>query len=185
MASAQTEGGVTLEHHYRNGTPDRIRNGDFDTVVLQGYIPAAATRSTEPFLDYGRRLHAIVRGAGADTVFFMTWPEGRLDWADLDDFVSAHRELEADLGISVAPAGIAFDIARTERPDLELIQFDQVHATWEGAYLAAATVYATLFGQSPEGLGYTFGVSDEDAEFLQRVAWQAVTEWQSGATTTG
>jgi hypothetical protein len=57
---------------------------------------------------------------------------------------------------------------------------DLVHASWQGAYLAAAVIYATIFGRSPEGLDYTFGVSEEDAAFLQRIAWQTVTDWQAG-----
>jgi hypothetical protein len=179
--STRTESGVTLEYHYRNGARDAIRSGDYDTVVLQGYIPGIESRSTEPFLAYARLLDEAVRESGADTVFFMTWPQERLDWADLDDFVDAHRRISSELGAPVAPVGIAFDVATTQRPDLELISDDGVHATWEGAYLAAATVYATLFDRSPEGLSYSFGVSPEDAAFLQRVAWQAVTDWQASA----
>jgi hypothetical protein len=70
--------------------------------------------------------------------------------------------------------------ALAERPELHLIGDDQIHATWEGAYLAAATVYATLFDRSPEGLPYHFGVTPEDAAFLQRIAWETVTEWRAG-----
>jgi len=66
-----------------------------------------------------------------------------------------------------------------------LMDPDRVHATWEGAYLAAATIYATLFDRSPEGHPYTFGVTDpEVATFLQRIAWQAVTEWREGTDAT-
>jgi hypothetical protein len=75
--------------------------------------------------------------------------------------------------------------ARAERPDIPLIEGDEVHATWQGAYLAAATIYATLFERSPEGLPWAFGISEEDAAFLQRVAWEAVQDWQAGLGTTG
>ena len=85
-----------------------------------------------------------------------------------------------DAYMPIAPVGVAFENARAERPDLVLIDEDEVHATWEGAYLAAATVYATLFERSPEGLPYTFGVSEADAAFLQHIAWQTVTDWREG-----
>ena len=168
----RTASGVTLEYHYRNGAPKAIREGGFDTVVLQSYLPGAAVPSTEPFLEYVTKLDEIVTSAGADTLLFMTWPQGKGDWATLRDFVDSHRQAEALLGAPVAPVGVAFANAQAERPDLVLIGDDDVHATWEGAYLAAATVYATLFDRSPEGLDYTFGVSAEDAAFLQRIAWQ-------------
>ena len=148
--------------------------------MLQGHIPASTTRTTAPFLEYARRLDREIERAGAQTVFFMTWPQGRLEWADLDDFVEAHRRISAELDAPVAPVGMAFEMVRNERPDLLLIGDDDIHATWEGAYLAAATVYATLYGRSPEGLSYTFGVDADDAAFLQRIAWQAVTEWRDG-----
>lgn len=176
-----TEGGVTLEYHWNNGARDAIREGGYDTVVLQGYLPGSASQSAEPFLDYARLLHEEATGSGARTVFFMTWPRGFNDWSTIDDVMAAHRVLETELGTTVAPAAYAFELARAQRPELQLISDDLVHATWEGAYLAAATVYATLFDRSPEGLPFDFGVSAEDAAFLQAVAWQALNDWRAGA----
>ena len=178
--TSRTASGATLEYHYRNGAVDAIREGEFDAVVLQSYLPGATAPTAAPFLEYAHRLHEEADASGADTILYMTWPQGRYDWAQLDDFVDAHRQAGAELDVPVAPVGVAFENAQTERPDLALIGEDTVHATWEGAYLAAATVYATLFDRSPEGLPYAFGVSDEDAVFLQRIAWQTVTDWQSG-----
>lgn len=178
---AMTHGGVTLAYHWQNGARDRIRTGDFDAVVLQGYLAGAETGTAEPFLEHARLLHEVVRGSGAKTVFFMTWPRGFDDWSDMTDVIAAHRALEAELGVPVAPAAYAFELAKAERPELELISEDQVHASWDGAYLAAATVYATLFDRSPEGLPYSLGIDPEDAAFLQRIAWRALTEWREGA----
>jgi hypothetical protein len=110
----------------------------------------------------------------------MTWPQGKGDWADLDDFVDAHRQVEAALGARIAPVGVAMARAQAERPDLAVIGPDEVHATWVGAYLAAAVIYATLFDRSPEGLDFTLALSADDASFLQRVAWETVTDWQAG-----
>jgi hypothetical protein len=178
-AESRTSSGATLEYHYENGAREVITSGDFDTVVLQGYLPGSDTRSAEPFLEYARLLNEEIERSGAETVFFMTWPQGRLDWAELDDFVAAHRQISAELDAPVAPVGVAFALAAAERPDLALVSEDDVHATWEGAYLAAATVYATLFDQTPEGLPYQLGLSPDDAAFLQRIAWQAVSDWRA------
>lgn len=174
-----TKGGVTLEYHWGNGAPDRIRTGGFDTVVLQGYLPGAPTPSADTFLMHGRLLDSVISEAGAETVFFMTWPRSSKDWSTIEDVVEAHRQLSLELDARVAPAALAFERARAERPDLTLIDEDGVHATWEGAYLAAATVYATLYGRSPEGLDFVNGVEPETAGFLQRVAWQTVQDWNS------
>lgn len=179
-AERQTASGVTLAYHYENGALEVIEGGDWDVVVLQEYLPGSPTRTDEPFLDYATLLDAAIRDSGAETVLYMTWPQGLGDWADLDDFVAAHRRAESALGARVAPVGVAMARAQAERPDLLLMDPDLVHASWQGAYLAAAVIYATIFGRSPEGLDYTFGVSEEDAAFLQRIAWQTVTDWQAG-----
>ncbi len=175
-----TEAGVTLEYHWGNGAPDRIRNGDFDMVVLQGYLAGSSTGTAEPFLEHARLFDDIITGSGAETVFFMTWPRGRDDWSTLYDVIAAHRQLEAELDAAVAPAALAFARARSERPQLALIGPDLVHATPEGAYLAAATVYATLFGRSPVGSDYTYEVDPETAAFLQRIAWETLQAWEAG-----
>ena len=110
----------------------------------------------------------------------MTWPGAVDDWSTIDDVVEAHRQIAQETGAPVAPAALAFEQALAQRPDLVLIGPDRVHATWTGAYLAAATVYATLFERSPEGLSYAFGLDADTAAFLQRVAWETVTEWNEG-----
>jgi hypothetical protein len=183
--STRTESGVTLEYHYRDGAADDIRAGDFDAVVLQEHLPGAEIQSAASFLEYAGLLHEAAEASGAETILFMTWPQGKRDWAKLDDFVAAHRQAEAAMGVRVAPAGVAFENARAERPDLVLIGEDTVHATWVGGYLVAATVYATLFERSPEGLGNAFGIGAEDAAFLQRIAWQTVSDWRSGIPAAG
>jgi hypothetical protein len=177
-----TEGGATLEYHWNNGARQVIRDGDFDTVVLQGYLPGSETQNAEPFLEHARLFDEAIREAGAKTVFYMTWPRGFNDWSDLEDVMEAHRVVEAELDAKVAPAAVAFELAEAERPDLLLVDPDHVHATPEGAYLAAATVYATLFDRSPEGLPYSFGVDPDDAAFMERIAWEALTAWREGAT---
>ena len=69
-----TEGGVTLEYHWQNGAREQLLEGDFDTVVLQGYLPGSETPTAEPFLEYARLFDEVVHDVGARTVFFMTWP---------------------------------------------------------------------------------------------------------------
>ena len=179
-AERLTASGVTLAYHFENGAPERIRQGDWDVVVLQESLPASPTRTAEPFLEYARRFDEIVRESGARTVFYMTWPQSNYDWADLDDFIAAHRQVEAELGARIAPVGVAMARAQAERPDLALLDADGVHASWEGAYLAAAVIYATLFDRSPQGLDYTFPIRQEDAAILQQIAWETVTDWQAG-----
>ena len=172
------DGGATLAHHWYAGVAQRIRSGDFDAVVLQGWLPGAPSATDEPFLEHAQNFEEVIDKTRARTILFMSWPGGPGAWPTLDDTVDAHRRLERGLGVAVAPAAVAFERSRAERPDIELIDADGIHATWEGAYLAAATVYATLFERSPEGLAYAFGVEPETAAYLQRVAWETLAAWR-------
>ena len=110
----------------------------------------------------------------------MTWPYERLDWVSLDQIVGAHRRAEAELGAKVAPVGVAMANALTERPDLAMLGPDAEHESAAGIYLAAAVIYATVFDRTPEGLPYHHMLSEDDAAFLQRVAWDTVKAWRQG-----
>jgi hypothetical protein len=189
IADTWTQSGATLRDHYQAselaeglGAFHAIRDGDHDVVVLQGDIPELVEHDIAPFVEYARLFDEEITDAGAATVFFMTWPNERLDWVDLDGIVEAHRQVETELGAKIAPVGVAMENALAERPDLAMLGLDMKHASSAGTYLAAATIYATLFDRSPEGLDYAVYITPEDAAFLQRIAWETVQDWQAGAT---
>lgn len=179
QADSTTKGGATLKIHYgRSVVHDTIREGAYDVVVLQEDIPELTEHSVEPFFEYARLLDKEVRHSGAKTVFFMAWPYDRLNWITLEEIAAVHCDISRELKASVAPVGIAFEHAQAERPDLNMLGGDQEHESIQGMYLAASVIYASLFGESPQGLTYTPpGVSAEEAAFLQRVAWETVQEW--------
>jgi hypothetical protein len=180
----------TLRMHWEQSEPesstgavDAIREGAHDIVVLQEGITEFYQADAAPFLEYAGLFDEEIKKAGARTVFYMTWPVEPREWPTLDDIVAAHRQVEADLGAVVAPVAVAMDHALAERPDLAMIGPDLWHPTMAGTYLAAATIYATLYDQSPEGLPYhPADISADDAAFLQRVAWETVLEWRQGET---
>ena len=112
----------------------------------------------------------------------MTWPvEAWSFYGDLDTFVEAHRRIEAELGIPIAPVGVAMDNARARRPDVAMVRPGGELPSPHGGYLAATTLYAALFERSPEGLSYRPNdISDDEAAFLQQVAWETVKAWHAG-----
>ena len=172
-------GGALAGH--LSSAPDIIGEGGYSVIVLQGDIPWRKT-SVDPFFDAARALDEIIDESGARTVFYMTWPYADSDWIDLDGIADAHRSIAAELGASVAPASVAMENASAERADLVMID-DTEHQTYHGAYLAAATIYATIFDRSPEGLSFVPDtITPEDANDLQRIAWETVQEWQQGET---
>jgi hypothetical protein len=179
-ADSTTQGGATLRIHYgRSEVHDTIREGAYDVVILQEDIPELTEHSVEPFFRHARLFDKDIGNAGAKTMFFMTWPYERLNWITLEDIAQAHDIISTELNAFVAPVGIAFQRARVERPDLAMLVNDKEHESIHGTYLAASVIYASLFGENPQGLPYTpAGVSAQEAAFLQRIAWETVQEWQ-------
>jgi hypothetical protein len=51
---------------------------------------------------------------------------------------------------------------------------DDIHASWLGIYVAALTHFATLYGQSPEGLRYPAWIGPTIARTLQCIVWSVV-----------
>ena len=64
---------------------------------------------------------------------------------------------EALGGVGVIDAGYAFENSMALYPNINLYDSDRRHPSLEGSYLAAACVYATIYNQSPENIGFTGG----------------------------
>ncbi len=156
-----TVGGARLKTHWDTGDAvEALREGGWDFVVLQEQSTLGVLlvdgqqviNDPERLLfPYARRFHEEARQQGAKTVLALTWsrrsaPEAqaRLDHA----FFTLGREL----GATVTPLGPAWQAALEQHPDLTLYAEDGSHPSPAGTYLAACTLYATLFGRSPEGL---------------------------------
>jgi hypothetical protein len=154
----------------------------FQLVILQG-------ASAEPLSEKGRerfretviRFSKLIAERGGKTALYMTHayvkpnkkasPENMRLTEDL--YVSVGNEVRA----LVIPVGLAFEEAYRRRPGMKLQQdYDGSHPTLLGTYLAACTVYASIYGKSPVGNPYDyFGkVDKDDAAFLQQVAEDTV-----------
>jgi hypothetical protein len=204
QATMVAPGGWRLKDHWEKGAArGLLRPGKWDYVVLQeqstlgvNYYVEGKTRvaGDEIFRPYADKWAAEIRGAGATAVFYLTWarkatPE---DQAALNHaYMRAAREGRA----LVAPVGIAWAQVREREPSLELFSGDGSHPSPAGSYLAACTLYATLFHRSPKGLpGRVSGppvnpatgepgpertavlvdLPPDEAQLLQVAAWAAV-----------
>ena len=128
------------------------------------------------FRDYAKKNSDIVRKHGTKPVFFMSWaysdvPEMTAQLAD------AYTQAANDNDAFVIPAGLAFARSIAKRPELNLYVPDKRHPSVAGTYLAACTVYASLFKKSPVGLSYTAGLDEATAKHLQSTAWETVQDY--------
>jgi hypothetical protein len=182
-AAMSAEGGWTLSDHAASAmTLDKIEQGNWGFVVLQeqSAIPSIADRRSQEMYPAVRLLHERIEDSGADTILFMTWAHrdglpGVGDCADMQAQLEAgYVDIATELDAMVAPVGIAWQHAVGQDPQLDLWQTDGLHPGREGTYLAACVFYAVIFLQSPEGLPYGAGLSEETAQFLQATANEAL-----------
>lgn len=169
-------GGSTLEKSWNGGSaPQAIRDGHWAYVILQ-------EQSQLPVLDPAMfrqgvtEFNQAIERSGARTILLMTWqrPDRASEGVTTDNLAAAYRAVGAELGIKVAPAGVAFAMALAERPDLVLYEPDG-HPTMEGTYLAACVIYATILGRSPVGIAYADpSISPELRDFFQRIAAESL-----------
>jgi hypothetical protein len=163
-----------------------LHQADNDIVVLQekswllSYPEDQWRRETYPF---ARNLHEKIAAAGARTLLFMTWGYTLGDrWHEPHDTYAAmqtrladgYTKLGAELGVEVAPAGLAWAEALRRNPRLDLWAGDGKHPGRLGSYLTACVFYAELSGRVPTRSRFTAGLESKQARLLQQVARNAL-----------
>jgi hypothetical protein len=128
------------------------------------------------FHDTVQKYSQILVRAGVRPVLFMSW--AYKDKPEMTAQLAEQYTLAGNTNdVLVIPAGLAFAKTIAKRPDTELYDNDKRHPSLAGTYMAACTVYATLYRKSPVGLGYTAGLSSDMASLLQAAAWETVQEY--------
>jgi sulfatase modifying factor 1 len=177
-----------------------IRSGHWKVVVLQQDLDRT-WRLADKFCNDAREFHKIITEVGAKTVLFLPWDNASIPPPPtLQDTAAVYTTCGVELGVKVAPVGLAFERASRERPILNLYVADGTHANLRGLYLTLCVLYATLFERSPVGLTYRMDdvaawsleyavwgldreqdwqISAEEAAFLQRIAWETVGDYRA------
>ena len=146
----------------------------FDTVMVMDCSQCPINpKLSASFFETVKKSSDIIRKNGAEPVLFMSW--AYKDKPDMTkNLANAYKKAGKDNTALVVPAGLAFANSIAKRPDIELYQTDKRHPSLAGSYLAAATVYASLFKKNPIESNYTGGLDVETAKFLRSVAWETV-----------
>ncbi len=174
--------GFTLQAHAESRSSlAKIHSKDWQTVVLQEQSDGI---SEERGYQGARALDLEIAGR---TVFFMTWRDRDAEIADYDDLRgepggdTGYVPIALELDAAVAPIGWVFREILLAEPDAELWSRDGHHASERGRYLAALTLYATIYLESPVGLWMTPGLSEEqafhDQLLVERVVFEDPAAW--------
>jgi hypothetical protein len=185
-----------VDHYFRPNAIGRYSFDDNNTIVfnkLDKLFDVAIMMDCsqcpihpqlkEIFVEFAKKGADAARKNGAKPVFFMSWA-----YADKPEMTAELAEAYTTAGNAnealVIPAGLAFATSIARRPELNLYAADKRHPSLAGTYLAAATVYSSLYRESPVGITYTAGIDPETARFLQTVAWETVQDYYGKASTT-
>lgn len=185
QCKSATIGGAPLWHHNIEHltTPGNIGIKEpFELVILQGN---STTTSSEPaikrFHEDVKRFSAEIAKHGGKTALYMTHAHVKPSKFASPDMIRKVEALYVEAGNAVGalviPVGLAFEEAYRQRPDIKLHKdFDGSHPDLIGTYLAACTVYASVYGKSPVGNSYDYygKIDKETAAFLQKVADETV-----------
>jgi hypothetical protein len=87
---------------------------------------------------------------------------------------AGYLEIGNELNLTIAPVGVAWRNGLRSAPQLDLWVEDGSHPDREGTYLAACVLYAVIFDQSPEGIGYTAGIDNDWGLWFQIIAAESV-----------
>jgi hypothetical protein len=178
MASLVREGGLGRysfvgDNEIRFNPPGR----QFDLVIMMDCSQCPIhPQLQQNFHDTVRRHTQTLTKAGIRAVLFMSWA-----YKDRPEMTASLAEQYTRAGndndLLVIPAGLAFARTVATKGDIELYDPDKRHPSLAGTYLAAATVYATLYRKAPSDLTYTAGLDPKLAARLRAIAWETVEEY--------
>lgn len=176
FVDSHSVGGATFANHASNSTVmTKIKSKNWDYVIIQG-------QSQEPAFPDQQVNNSSIPGAKrlvdsvyannfcTEVMFFMTWgrKNGDPQWGPISTFEGMQQRLYdgymriADsCQASVAPVGQVWKSIRNSMPEVELYQSDESHPTLAGSYLAAMTIYSSVFMELPTILVGNSGLSSQ------------------------
>lgn len=177
-----TEGSYTLqrfsdpEDELGEILTDALQSEPWDFVVLQENTNAAvAFNAKKDMYPYARKLDEMIKAAGGQTAFLMTWAPEEGAGAFSREMVqgqlaAGYRTIAEELDALLIPGGEVFAKALEQDEELQLWGEDGQHPSVEGTYLAACTAYALLFQETPVGNPYLADLDQDKAQELQGMA---------------
>lgn len=178
VAVALGSGGTPTDYtHYRHslvqyyywpeGKEDRMKKlssaGDkkWDYVVIAADPYLVSTLPGYYSLGVNKIAAKVVEG-GAKPLVLMMWPKAQTSLSPIAHFEEfTYRTSEgAKVAVETVPAGLAWESLASEKKDES-----SEHPSPNGAYTAAASIYAQVYGKSASESGYEYDAAIAEAAF--------------------
>lgn len=157
-----------------------LQTKTWDYVIFQDEVPTIFKKESRMTKALGK-LVPMARQAGAQIILYQNWAPQKENIiyqkrseqvSGVDDFqqqlIDRYDKMADEFSTAVAPAGVAFRRAEKVLPKLDLYIADKKHASKTGSYLAACTIYSTIFKKV--ATGNVDGIGCETAKQLQQLA---------------
>ena len=177
---SSTNGGSRLKHHdvERLIQPKAISAIEkFELVILQRGSSESLNEANRMEFSYFAKKHIdAIKMNDSDAALYMTHayvePHKRFMKNQIKLISDTYTKIGNENQVLVIPVGMAFDRAYREKPNIKLHEPDGTHPNLLGTYLAACTVFASIYDKSPIGIKYDYfgAINDQDKRFLQRIA---------------
>lgn len=207
--TAHVAGGKGLDWHWTNAlkstdttAKEAIEKGGFDLVIIQEFSNQLQKKEgQDSFKKFGPEYIKAVRDKSMQPMLYMAHPtakEVKLD--SLKAIIEANNQMADEQNVVCAPAAIAFAKFAEKYPKIALIdnQVDRkyaqnkamTHPSPFGSYLAACTLYAAIYKESPVGLTFhaafdgktEIPIDADDAKAAQEIAWDVWQEYSAKHT---
>lgn len=186
---SNTPGGYTISGHLQDSNSiQKIRKGTWDYIIIQEQsqvptIPYYRDNDMYPALGQLQQLAQQYHPC-TKLITYMTWGRrfggqqcdpGNVhcspnfkDFNEMQDaLAAAYQHISDSLLIQCAPVGMVWKSILSDT-NLVLHTGDQSHPALEGSYIAALTIYSSLWKKSCWGLPYTAGLDTTLANYFQQ-----------------
>ena len=152
-------------------------NTKIDAVIFMGCSLCPIHPDTkDTFQVYVQKYSEIIRDKNAEPMLFMSWP-----YKNKPEMINSLRDVFINTAnknnLLLIPAGEAFYRFYSSYPEIDLYTKDLRHPSKEGTYLAAAVVFASLYGKATAGNPGIMGLDPEVALKIQMSADKTVSEF--------
>lgn len=197
-----TPGGYTFQEHSTNNTSlNKIMEGNWDFVVLQGsqLLSFPINQVEVEVFPYAHYLDSVINvyNTCGETMFYMTWGNKNGDasncaiwpsvctYEGMDDLIKERYRMMADSYKAViSPVGAVWRYIREHYPSIELYVEDEIHPSKAGSYAAACCFYTAIFRNDPSLIPYDYTLSPEVAgqikTAVKRVMYDSLLSWHIG-----
>lgn len=204
--TAHIAGGKDLTWHWNTPAKpsdltakEAIEKGGFDLVIVQEYSNNLQRKEgQDAFNKIAPEYIKAIRAASMKPMFYMAHPTAKEVNADaLKGVIESNSKMADALSVPCAPVALAFIRCNEKYPQFALIdnQADRkyamnkvmTHQSPFGSYLAACTLYAAIYHQTPVGLSFHAAfdgktevpIEAADAAIAQEIAWSVWQEYDA------